>query len=160
LNPLAHALRVLLIGLPQWLLRRDAQLRQKAADRVGTQANPVSLVDQGANRIARPQRKGEVILTRVPAGHGPVDPLDHVALQLPGASASLLGIQGIPATRPVLRQPVVNAGTGKPQGLHDHLRALAALHPCDRTLAKLGQDIMSELSAIHLFHGRWSITSA
>jgi hypothetical protein len=160
LNPLAHALRVLLIGLPQRLLGRDAQLCQKTAHRIGTQANPIFHVNQRADGIAGPQGKWKIILARVFADHGSIDPLDHVAFELTGAAASLLGIQGIPAASPEHGQPIVNRRSAEPESAHNHFRAFPALNPCDCSLTKIGQDIVLKLSAIQFFRGRSYTTYA
>ena len=153
LNPLAYALRVLLIGSPQRLLGCDSQLGKKPTNRICAQTDPKLFVDQRTDGISGPQGKRKVILPRVFTYHGSINPFDHVSLQLARAAASLLGIQGLPTSCPVHCQPVVYASTAEPQSLHNDFRAFPILNHCYRSLTKLGQHIMLKFSAIHVFHG-------
>ena len=159
LDPISYPLGILLIRAPQRLLGSDSQLCQQTSNRIGTEPNPISLIDQACDSITRPQGKRKFILPRIATNHDPIDPPDHAPIQFARSASSLAYIQSIPSTGTVHRQPVIDASAVKPHRTNNNFRALPALNPSNSSFSKFGQYFMLQLPTIDsfLFHGRYYI---
>jgi hypothetical protein len=95
------------------------------------------------------------------ANHDPIDPSDHVPIQLAWWASSFPRLQSIPSIGAIHRQPFVDASAAKPYGADYYLRALAALHLRYRSPPKFRQHFRLQFPAIHcfLFHDRYHISS-
>src|SRR3990172_7005112 len=160
LDPLPHALGILLIRPPQGLLRSDSQLRQQTPYRIDAQTNIIPSINQCRDRITCPQGEWKLILSRITPNHYPINPFDHTPIQLAGTGSSFACVQAIPSTGAIHRQPVVDASTAKPHGAHDNLWTFTALHARHRSFPKFRQYFMLQFPAIHhfLFHDRYYIS--
>jgi len=162
LDPLPHPFRILLVRSPQRFLGGNSQLGQQTPHRVGAQANTIPPMNQGCDGVAGPQGKGKLILPRVRPNHRPIDPGNHAPLQQAGAASSFAGLQSMPATSPIHRQPVIDASPGKSHRFYDNFGAFPTLHPSYGSFSKFRQNFMLQLSAIHCFliHGRYYILTS
>src|SRR3954467_9590976 len=96
LQPVPHRVRLLLIGPPQRLLRRELPACQVGPHRAHRQPHAAALLDQGRDRRPAPQREGQAIRIRRAAADQPADGrLLGCGEEPPGAGrrATLAGLQ-------------------------------------------------------------------
>ena len=155
LEPFLHSFRILLVCPPQGLLGSDTQLRQQTPHRIRTQADPIPAINQSPDCLTRPQGKWKFVLSGVPAYHNLVNPRDHCPCQQTRAAAPFAGIQCIPATGTIHRQPVINASSAESHRTHNIFGAFPTLHSGYCPLAQFRQHVMFQFAAIYLFHGHY-----
>ncbi len=157
LDPLPHSFGVLLVRPPKGLLWGYSQLRQQTTHRILAQPNPKLPINQNGDRLPRPQGERKFILPRIAAHDNPIHPTEVRAGKLAPTPPSFPGIQSIPATGSIHRQPIVNTRPAEAQGPDNFFWTLPTLDSGNRPFSEFGQNFMFQFAAIHFFHDRYSI---
>ncbi|MBA2883251.1 hypothetical protein HNR65_003613 [Desulfosalsimonas propionicica] len=151
--PFGNFFRILLVGAVQGFLRGEAQLPQKTAHRTDAQFDAEFFLDYISDHTAGPQGKGQLQLLRILVPDCIVNPGNMAAVEFAGPSALLAGTQGVPAAATVSGKPVIDTGSGKPQGLNDLFGAFPILDTLNRSDADLFHRFRAYFSSVLCIHG-------
>ena len=158
LQPFLDSLRFLLISTPNRTLRCQTQLAQQTTHGSLAQLHAKSLMNKLSHHLCRPKRIRKLQLQRILVNHRLVYPLQRFAIQFRLSSASLFGVQGVPAAPTIAGQPTVYRDTVNPQCFCYNLRTLSFLHAAYASLSQFRQRLMIKVSCIHCFHAYRTIT--
>ncbi len=152
LQPPFDQRRVLFEGAHQWPLACQAELGQQPTYRGHAEPDAKPLLDDSLDHSPRPEGERELELQGILQRDGIVDPLHLSATDEAGASGQGLGFERMPPTTAICRQPVVDAGPGKPQRSDDNFGAFPSLNLFHGTDSDRLQRPMIQLARVAFFH--------
>ena len=159
LQPVPHRVRLLLIGPPQRLLRRELPARQVGPHRTHRQPHATALLDQGRDCSPTPQRKGQAIGVRRGATDQPLYGRLLGRAEKPSGAGRRATRASLQPGQPAFPEPLADAEhpvAGQPDLQPNRLVGQAALTQPNYLAPTLFLGRRRQAAHIDVLHGRGS----
>lgn len=154
LEPLLNQRGILLQSFDQRFLAGEAQLGQEPSDRGKRKADPVFFPKKRPHHSPSPKGEGKLQLKGILGGDRLVEPAHLGSGNLFGSASNSPCSQAIPTSSTISGQPLIDATTGKSQGLDDGLGALPVLNLLNGTDTDSLTGLVIDPAAIALRNSR------